>query len=90
MQLLARCAVIGVNIAHRNRRLDGWTETTGGDLTDGIALQIVNFDPRAGWGAALRHDADQFARRAVLQLRQDARRTGKAAFFAAALLNGPA
>ena len=82
--------MIGVNVAHRNRSLDGWAETARSDLANSIALLVLNLDPRTGWGAALRQDADQFARRAMFQLCHDACRTWKAAFFAAAFLNGPA
>jgi len=84
-----RLHVAGGHISHGNRTADAGAEAAAGDLANLIALAIGDRGAFAGRCTAFGLHADAFAGNPVLDLGLNDGRAREAAFFAAALADGP-
>src|SRR5947207_3335770 len=81
--------VRGIDIAHRDRRVDRWAETATGHTAGGIAGGIDNRGPLARRSAPVGTDADPFPCRPFGELAQDDRCARETALGSAPFADRP-
>src|SRR5690625_1874524 len=82
-QSCAGRGLVDGDIAHRDRHLDRWSETSAGDAADRVACFIFDCSTFAHGCTSLRLQADALALGAILDLIENYLVPGKTAFGAA-------